>query len=90
MQVGFEENPCNVILYAFVRLGQLHPELIRRYEAHFDDANPWGQRFLSRVLAHVGDNESETWAKSLSSRDANDDILLLGSGQRQPRSLVHD
>jgi hypothetical protein len=82
MQVGFEENPCNVILYAFVRLGQLCPELVRRYESYFDDAHPWGQRFLSRVLAHAGDGDSEIWAQSLASLDANDDIRLLASGQR--------
>lgn len=82
MMVGFHENPCNVVLYAFVRLGQLYPELLRRYESQFDDAHPWGQRFLSRVLAHVGDGDTEAWAHSLAIHDANDDIRLLASGQR--------
>lgn len=83
MQAGFEENPCNIVLYAFVRLSQLHPELLRFYESLFDDTHPWGQDFLARVLAHAGDDESEKWAKSRSSQGANNDLLTLASGKRR-------
>lgn len=82
MQTGFDENPCNLYLYAFVRLGQLHPLLIRRYETLFEEANPWGKQFLARVLAHIGDEASEGWAQSLVKHEASHDLQILSSRRR--------
>lgn len=59
MQVDFHANPCNLVLYAFICLAKLHPSLIRTSEQLYDEANSWGQGFLARLLAHVGDGESE-------------------------------
>jgi hypothetical protein len=82
MQVGFDENPCNLYLYAFVRLGQLNPSLIRRYETLFEEANQWGKQFLARVLAHIGDEASEGWAQSLVKHEASHDLQILASQRR--------
>ena len=85
MQVDFHVNPCNLVLYAFICLTELHPSLIRTSEQLYEEANSWGQGFLARLLAHVGDTASETWAGNKGESDSNRDLQLLRSGKRQDR-----
>lgn len=83
MQVDFHANPCNLVLYAFICLAELHPSLIRTSEQLYEEANSWGQGFLARLLAHIGDTASEKWAGNKGESDSNRDIQLLCSGKRR-------
>jgi hypothetical protein len=85
MQRDFQENPCNIVLYALIRLAEIYPELLREYERRFDEANPWGQRFLARVLAHCGDDLSVNWATNRGDINRFEDLRILSKATRRGR-----
>lgn len=78
-----EGNPLNVWSYAFMRLAEMYPELVRVYESSYEAATVWGKRFLVCVLLHCGDDQTAVWATAQAAADPRADLQRLASGQRQ-------
>lgn len=92
MQGDLDENPCNIALYAFIRLAGLYPELVCEYEKLFDLATPWGKEFLARVLSHCADEQTGAWAKTKATVGRGSELKRLAAGNRRdlPRKFPID
>ncbi len=50
-----DENASRTALYFFTRIAELHPTILRQYEAVARDSTSEGKTFVLRILEHVGD-----------------------------------